>query len=472
LVNNVINVEGLDLKPGDHIHFIGIGGSSMNGIAEILLKRGYSISGSDRVESAGTMKLRELGIEVHIGHDAKNIPDNCTFVVYTLAISSDNPELLKAKERHIQIMERGTFLGLLTKEHPFSIAVAGTHGKTTTTSMIAAILIASKLDPSVHLGGYLPLINGSARASSGPYFITEACEYHRNFLNLFPFGGVILNIEAEHLDYYKDLNDVKEAFTDFAKLMPTEGFLVYCSDEANTADVVKSSKCIKASYGFNKIINRFDNVHYSAKNIINDKKGGYIFEILKNNVPFCEVHIHVPGMHNVLNALAATATADLLKCSHVGIIEGLDEFYGTSRRFEKKGFCNNALVIDDYAHHPTEIEATLKAASTMCLGNLWCIFQPHTYSRSKACFNMFPAAFAKSHMVILSDIYASREKDPGDINSQMISDYINENGTDSTYISSFDEIASYVRSHVKPEDMILILGAGDITTIADMLTDK
>ncbi len=462
-------ISQLNLVPGCRVHFIGIGGSSMSGIAEIVLARGYQVSGSDRAESPNLAKLRSLGAQIYVGHDERNLAEDTGLVVYTLAIAQDNPEYQKALRRKIPTIERGKFLGVLTREHAYSIAVAGTHGKTTTTSMVASILLAGQKDPSVHLGGIFPLIGGNVRASSSPYFVTEACEYHENFLNLSPFAGILLNIEEEHLDYYHSLKEIQTAFQKFVRLIPRQGFLVVCAENPNALEAAGAACCPIHTYGFQRKNPLLGGNHYRIADTQHSVSAGSLFTIYKNGTFFCQVELKVPGIHNILNATAAAAAGDALDCSPEEIVHGLGAFTGAARRFEIKGTFCGATVVDDYAHHPTEIAATLRAAKQFSGGRIWSIFQPHTYSRAKIFQNEFAEALADSHQIIVTDIYAAREKDPGDIHAAKLTAIMREKGLSALYLPDFDEILSYLRQRVQPGDIILTLGAGTITQLAEKL---
>lgn len=466
--NNKEEINPLSLTPGCKVHFIGIGGSSMSGIAEIILARGYQVSGSDRADSPNLAKLRKLGAQVYIGHDANHLADDTALVVYTLAIAEENPEYQKALAQKIPLVERGKFLGFLTREHEISIAVAGTHGKTTTTSMIASVLLAADKDPSVHLGGIFPLIGGNVRASQSPYFVTEACEYHANFLNLSPFAGVILNVEEEHLDYYRNLEDIQIAFRRFVNLLPANGFLLVNADNTNALEVAKAASCPVHTYG-SHAEGPGQGTHYHYTDLQQEDGRGSRYTLCKNALPLCSLSLPVPGLHNVLNSVAAAAVGDLLGCTPQAIEEGLAAFTGTARRFERKGHFCGAEVVDDYAHHPTEIAATLQAAREQCSGTIWSIFQPHTYSRARNFRKEFAQVLEASDQIIVTDIYAAREPDPGDVHSTQLVSLLEEKGLFARYMPDFDEILRYLQTQVKEGDMILTLGAGTITQLAEKL---
>lgn len=452
------------------VHMIGIGGSSMNGIAKIIMNYGISVTGSDRLPSDNTKKLEDLGATVHFGHAAENLPDDCDLVVYTLAISDDNPEFLKARALNIPTIERGTFLGYIAGQHEYSLAISGTHGKTTTTSMTAAILMAAEKDPCVHLGGYFPMIKGSVRASTSPYFVTEACEYHKNLLNLSPYAGVILNVEAEHLDYYKGgLPEIIETFAIFAGKINQKGFLLVCKDNDCAMEAASKAECKVITYSIDD--NRAD---FHCENIDILPDGTSQFSIYAGTTLISHIHLPVPGHHNISNALAAAVACMELGCTPDDVQHGLESFHGTNRRFEVKGNLNGAMLVDDYAHHPTEIKAVINTATEMLNGNgkIWSIFQPHTYSRAKSFSNEFCEALKGSTQVIIADIYAAREKNPGDISSAMLAEKFNNKGLNTLYMPSFDEIKAYIRKNAGPGDIVITLGAGDINKVVAELAEE
>ena len=457
----------------EKVHFIGIGGSSMNGIAEIVLKYGCQVTGSDRSPSANTKRLEALGAKVFYGHAETNLPDDCNLVIYTLAIAEDNPELLKAKRLGMKIIERGKFLGCLTARHKYSLAISGTHGKTTTTSMAAAILLADQKDPCVHVGGYLPMIHGSVRASTSEYFVTEACEYHKNLLNLKPYAGIILNVEAEHLDFYKGgLAEIKETFSEFAERIHPDGFLLVCADNDNALEVRERAHCKTLTYSINP--EKAETVSYAAVNIRIEENGASSFDFCYLGKPIVSVKLKVPGRHNISNATAAAAACHALGCNPESIRNGLSVFEGANRRFEYKGTVNGACIIDDYAHHPTEIKAVLDTARTITRngGKIWSIFQPHTYSRAKMFADDFCEALRGSDRIFVTDIYAAREKDPGDINSQMLADKFRARGLNAVYLPDFSEIVSRIRENAAEGDLVITFGAGDVNKIAAELAKK
>jgi len=444
------------------IHFIGIGGISMSGLAEILIKNNYSVSGSDMKLSHITNKLSEKGVEIYLGHNGNNIKD-VDLVVYTAAISPENPEYLKALELNLPLIDRAEFLGHIMKGHKYNVAVSGTHGKTTTTSMIAHIILKENVDPTILVGGELDAIDGNVLAGNGDYFITEACEYKASFLKFFPYIGTILNIDEDHLDYYRDINHIKETFIKFIHLIPKEGYLIANIDDENVKTILNSNnyKCNILTYGIDEGI-------LTAKNIIYDNLGCATFDVYREGNLLFKIDLNVPGKHNVLNALASIGTALCLNFSKDSITSGLYNFRGTHRRFELKGTKEGVTVIDDYAHHPTEIKATLNAAKNYPHNNIYCVFQPHTYSRTLSLFEDFSNSFYDIDTLILADIYAAREKDTGVISSDMLGDRIREKNVNCVNLHSFDEIVHYLKNNLKDGDLLLTMGAGDVVQVGEM----
>ena len=446
-----------------HIHFIGIGGISMSGLAEILLEEGFTVSGSDSKESPLTKKLESEGAIIHYGQCAENISDGIDCVVYTAAINKANPELMEAVARKIPMLTRAELLGQLMKNYKTPIAVSGTHGKTTTTSMISHILLEGDLDPTISVGGILKAIGGNIRVGNSGTFITEACEYTNSFLHFFPKISVILNIEEDHLDFFKDLEDIRHSFHQFAELLPEDGTLIINAEIKDYAEIYEGLSCNVVTYGTNGC---FD---YSAKNITYDENGHVAFDLFRRGEYADHIQLSVTGDHNVSNALSAIAVADILGLSIDITKRGLLSFTGTDRRFEYKGEVGGVTIIDDYAHHPTEIAATLKSAAHYPHKKLWCIFQPHTYTRTKALFSEFAEALAHADHVILADIYAARETDTLGISSTQLADAVKEHGCDATYLPSFAAIEEFVTTHCQPGDLLITMGAGDVVTIGEDL---
>lgn len=433
----------------------------MSGLAALLLTKGFKVSGSDFKESPILDKLQSEGAEVYIGHKRENL-QNVDLVVYTAAIPNSNPEILEAKEKNIELMDRAEFLGYIMKGHKYNVAVAGTHGKTTTTSMLSHVTLKADLDPTILVGGELDVIDGNFKIGNSEYFITEACEYKESFLRFFPYVGIILNIDADHLDYYRDLNHIKEAFIKFINIIPNDGYLVACGEDKNVQDVIKSAKCNVITYGFNTGDIRANNISF-------DKKGHPTFTVTRNNKDLFEVTLNTTGKHNILNALSVIATSLIFEVSEESIKEGLFDCAGAHKRFEHKGEFNGATIIDDYAHHPVEISATLETADLIPHNKIYVIFQPHTYTRTKTLFDDFTTCFEKADELILMDIYAAREKDTGLVSSDELGDAIRKTGLKCINVHSHEEAAEYIKKVAKSNDLILTVGAGDVVNVANII---
>lgn len=453
----------IDFNHPCHVHFIGIGGISMSGLAEILMKEGFTVSGSDNKESSLTDHLTDKGAVIFYGQKASNIIDGINVVVYTAAIHEDNEEFMEAKRQGLPMLSRAELLGQLMTNYDTPIAVSGTHGKTTTTSMLSHIFLAGDMDPTISVGGILKAIHGNIRVGSSGLFVTEACEYTNSFLHFFPKISVILNIDADHLDFFKDLDDIRHSFRLFAELLPEDGTLVINGDIENLSYITDGLACRVVTFG------REASLDYSASDIQYDEQGNASFDLIRHGIPSGHVTLSVGGEHNVYNALSAIAVADFLGVSAETIQEGLLSFHGTDRRFEYKGEFNGITVIDDYAHHPTEIEATLKSAAHYPHRELWCIFQPHTYTRTKALFDEFAQALSHTDHLILADIYAARETDTLGISSEQLARAAASYGCDAIYLPSFDEIEKYVRDHCQSGDLLITMGAGDVVNIGEDL---
>lgn len=453
----------IDFNHPMHIHFIGIGGISMSGLAEILLKEGFTVSGSDTKESPLTKKLESEGAHIAYGQCAENITPGIGCVVYTAAINRSNPELIEAVAQKIPMLTRAELLGQLMKNYDTPIAVSGTHGKTTTTSMISHILLEADMDPTISVGGILKAIGGNIRVGSSGTFITEACEYTNSFLHFFPKISVILNIEEDHLDFFKDLEDIRHSFHQFAALLPDDGTLVINGDIKDYPEIYRGLSCNVVTYGSSS---DFD---YSADNITYDANGHVSFDLILHGEKTDHICLSVTGDHNVSNALSAIAVADLLDIPMAVTKKGLLSFTGTDRRFEYKGEFNGVTVVDDYAHHPTEIEATLKAAQHSPHNSVWCVFQPHTYTRTKAFFHEFAEALSHADHLVLADIYAARETDTLGISSADLAKETAKLGTDTHYYPSFEEIEAFLKENCHPGDLLITMGAGDVVTVGEDL---
>lgn len=442
------------------VHFIGIGGVSMSGLAAVLLNGGYKVSGSDAKESETTNKLKEKGAEIYIGHKAENIK-NVDLIVYTAAISSDNPEIQQGKKLNISMMDRAEFLGQIMKGHKYNVAVAGTHGKTTCTSMISHIALQANVDPTILVGGNLDVIEGNYRIGNSEYFITEACEYKESFLKFYPYIGIILNIDADHLDYYKDINHIQKAFEKFSKLIPKDGYLISYGDDSRVREILDKAECNILSYGL-------ENGNITAKNIVFDKAGCPTFDVYKDSENLFTLHLNAAGKHNILNALSAICVGLIFGISNDDIIKGLESFKNAHKRFELKGTKNNITVIDDYAHHPVEINATLNTAEKIDHNRIICVFQPHTYTRTKSLFNEFTNCFDKADELVLMDIYAAREKDTGLVSSDELGNALRAKGIKCTNVHSHEEACNYVKDIAKEGDLLLTVGAGDVVKVGEL----
>lgn len=441
-----------------HVHFIGIGGISMSALAHILLLKGNKVSGSDRTDSDIIKVLKSDGAKITIGQKAENI-ENPDLVVYTAAIANDNPELIEARRKNIKTVERAEFLGELMKNYDIPVSVSGTHGKTTTTSMLSCVLLNTKKDPTVLVGGELDIIGGNYHVGNNKYLIFEGCEYVDSFLKFNPFAAIILNIEKDHLDYFSGIEQIKDSFNKFMRKIPKDGFLVINADDENVTDSLKDVSAEIITFG--------DKGEYSSKNIVYDENGCASFDVYRKDEFLSHISLSVGGKHNVKNALAVFAAAKKLDVSNRDIAEGIKKFKGAKRRFEFKGEVNGAKVYDDYAHHPTEITATYDTASKTEHNKIWVVFQPHTYSRTNALFDDFVSALSKFDRVIVTDIYAAREKNTIGISSKSLSDKIDK----SIYISDFDKIADYLKENVSENDIIITMGAGTITDLSEFLLD-
>jgi len=427
----------------------------MSAIAQILINRGINVSGSDAVDSQIISHLREMGAEIKIGHRPENIA-NADTVIYTAAIAADNAELMHARSLGLDVFERADFLGVLMNDYNVPIAVSGTHGKTTTTAMLSCVFVHAKCDPTVLVGGEYSLINGNICIGDSKYFIFEACEYVDSFLKFNPFAAIVLNIEADHLDYFKDVDSIANSFGKFIEKIPAGGFAVLNADDEKVLSCAKNAACEIITFGASG--------KYSASDIVIQKDGSIKFTVCYNGLKE-KIKLGVKGLHNVSNALAVFATAHNVGIKPHIIAQGIEKFDGIGRRFEYMGEMNGAFVYDDYAHHPTEILATLKTAKGMASGKVWCVFQPHTYTRTKAFFNEFATALSLADNIIVTDIYAAREKDNGEISAEMLAKKIEG----ALYISDFNDIVKYLKGNVEENDIVITMGAGTITNVSKLL---
>ncbi len=445
-----------DLKPGATVHMIGIGGISMSALAHMLMDFGYRVTGSDSRASHLTDALQQAGARIFIGQSDENI-QNPDLVCYTAAISSSNPELQKAKTLGVPVIERAELLGALMKLYRYPIAVAGTHGKTTTTSMLSLVLLEADTDPTILVGGELPQISGNFRIGKKDYLPFEACEYVESFLYFHPFLSIITNVEEDHLDYFSDITHIITSFRKFASLTSPSGCIIVCSDDKHACQVVQNTDKKVVFYGLEE-----KNADYTAGNLTIDTSGFPHFTVLCKGDVRVELNLKVAGTHNILNALAVTAAADFLGLPMDAVKRGLESFTGTKRRFEHLGKINGCEIVDDYAHHPTEIRTTLEATKKMDYKDTWVVFQPHTYSRTKSLLHEFAEVLPLADHVLIADIYPAREVYDGTIHSCDLALLI----PDAIYMSDMSAIARYLKEHVKPGDLLITMGAGDVNKIA------
>lgn len=452
-----------ELKKYKHIYMIGIGGVSMSGIAEILKYWGFTVTGSDSSESDTTRKLNLDGIHVVIGHDV-NMVAKADLVVYTAAIKQDDIELVKAKELGIPTMERADFLGLITKAFDDTICISGTHGKTTTTSMVSMCFLEAGLDPSIQVGATLKAIDGNYRIGNSEHFVIEACEYVESFLKFYPRAEIILNIDNDHLDYFKNIDNINQAFIKYVKLLPEDGLLVVNSDNSYCAKLPHYTNAKVVSYGIQN-----EKANFVGRNITFDKNGFPRFDVYYNNHFYGSFELSVPGSHNVLNALGCISLCDSYGISKTDIKSALKKYTGAHRRFEYIGQFDGVSIYDDYGHHPTEIKATALALKKKTYHHSWVVFQPHTYSRTKNLLDEFADSLTYFDNIIITDIYAARENNTYNVSSEDIVSKIKELGRKAIYIPEFNDIVTYLKEHTEKDDIILTLGAGTVTNIGPML---
>lgn len=448
-------------------YFIGIGGISMSGFAKLLHENGFTVKGSDSQKSKITKHLDSLGINIVYGQSSENITKDIDFIVYTAAISPDNPELIAAKQLEIPLLSRAAMVGQIMKNYKNAIGISGTHGKTTTTSMLAHVFLAAGKDPTISVGGILDAIQGNIRIGHSENFITEACEYTNSFLEFCPTAEIILNIDADHLDFFKDIDDIRHSFQKYTSLLPENGVLVINSEIPDYKEITDGLPCQVITFGLNK------EAEYSAADISYHDKGLGSFELVHNGIKTGDkINLNVGGEHNISNALSVIALSLYYGIPMEQIKEGLSTFCGTKRRFEVKGSFNGVTVIDDYAHHPTEIKAALQTAERFPHKHLWCVFQPHTYSRTKALLKEFAQILSQAENVVLADIYAAREADPGDISSITLQEEIRKLGKEVYYFPSFGEIEDFLSKKCMNGDLLITIGAGNVVNIGEDLISK
>lgn len=452
----------IDLNSHKNIYFIGIGGISMSSLAEILVSKGFNVFGSNNVENDMTSYLTDKGIKVFIGHNKENITSDIDLIVYTAAIKDDNEELVKARELNIEIIRREILLSCIMDMHENKIAISGTHGKTTTSSMISEIFLEAKKDPTISVGGIIKSINSNTYSGGNEFFIAEACEYKDSFLSLNPTIGIILNIDADHLDYFKDLDAITASFNKFANNISEDGYLIINNNIQGLNDFKKNIKCKIITYGNSTSDVRAENITYSPQGLPS-------FDIVYNNETICRANLSVPGYHNVSNALAAFTASYILGIDKENIIKGLESYIGTKRRMEYRGDYKGAKIFDDYAHHPTEIKASISAFKTIPHNKLHVVFQSHTYTRTMALLNDFATSLADADNIIICDIYAARENNDVNVYPEDIVNLIKEINPNVCHISKYEDIAKHMKDIIMPNDFVVVMGAGDANKICDML---
>ena len=448
-------------KPGTRVHLAGIGGVSMCPLAEVLAGMGLQVQGSDMSESDTVRQLRAQGIPVAVGHSAENLKD-CALVIRTAAIHDDNPEIAGAIARGIPVYERAQAWGAIMQHYQNAVCISGTHGKTTTTSMATHIFMAAQADPTVMIGGTLPLLHSGYRVGRGDTIILESCEYCNSFLNFFPTVAVILNVEADHLDFFKDLADIEHSFHAFADLVPQRGYIISNADDPGAREAVKGLSHPVFTFGIAD-----PDADCTAHNVA-FHDGCPTFDVVIRGETYAHVELHIAGRHNILNSLAAASAAYVLGIPGSAVEEGLATFHGAGRRFERKGTFHGADVFDDYAHHPAELHALLATAQSMGYERVICAFQPHTYTRTKALFDDFVRELQLPDVTILAEIYAAREKNDIGISSQDLAAKI----PGAVYCSTLDQVADQLAELARPGDLILTVGAGDIFRAGEKLLER
>ena len=448
---------------GKHIHMIGIGGSSMSGLAQMLLEKGYTVTGSDNLETYATRHLRDdLHIPVTIGHKAENV-HGADLVVYTVAILPDNPERVEIERLCLPNIERATLLGQLMEGFDTAIGVCGAHGKTTTTSMLSQVLMECELDPSIHIGGTLDFIGGSTRIGKSGTFLAEACEFNASFLHLRPTVAVVLNIDADHLDFYRDIDHIQETFGKFLALLPSHGAAIGNGDDHRIMELFEKLECATFSFGLE---NQCD---YMPLNLSYDEFGHARFDFAFRGEILGHVELQVPGAFQVYNALAALSCAHHEKADMTAACRAMSDFKGAHRRFELTSIIDGVKLYHDYGHNPTEMRNALTVAHMQPHNRLWAVMQPHTYSRVKRLFDDYLTCTEIADITLVTDIYAAREKDPGDIKAEMVVEGMKKNGINAIHTPTFNDTEAYLRAHWQEGDLVLTMGCGNINQLNDQI---
>ncbi len=455
----------IDIKNYKHIYMVGIGGISMSGIAVILKKWNYDVSGSDGTKSSQTDWLESQGIKVNIGQVSENINNTIDLVVYTAAIKEDNPELIKARELGIPTIERGMFLGEITKLFKDTIGIAGTHGKTSTTSMVCCSFLEAGLDPSIQVGAVLSNINGNYRVGNSDYFIIEACEYCESYLNFHQRSAIILNIDNDHLDYFKNIENIQKSFEKYVSLLPEDGYLVLNRDDERCYELRNHSKAKVITIG------KDSNADWYYDNVTFDDDGFATYDAYHNGIKTGSITLRVAGMHNVTNSLSCLALCDAYGISTETVAKALLKFGGASRRLEFKCMMNGAKVYDDYGHHPTEIMATVKGIQNKKYNESWVVFEAHTYSRLAQHLEDFAKALVNFDHIIILDTYAARETNTFNIHEEDLMNELKKLGKESVHMSDHDEIIKLLNEQVHEGDIVLTLGAGNVNKISNKIKE-
>ncbi len=448
---------------GKHIHMIGVGGSSMSGLAQMLVSKGYTVSGSDRTDGYLMGDVRAAGVQVFIGHRAENV-HGADFIVYTGAIPADNPERAEAARLHIPSIERSVLLGQLMEGYPQAVAICGAHGKTSTTSMLSQILMECGLDPSIHICGKLDASGGSTRIGQGDAFIAEACEFRRSFLEMKPTIAVVLNIDADHLDCYKDIDEIEATFGQFMHLLPENGVCIGKGTDERVKRQMNTLSCRTLTFGMTA------DCDFHPANLAEDDRGYASYDLMAEGKNMGRVTMAVPGDFNLENGLAALATAYVLGADMEKAIGSLGRFIGAHRRFELTDVINGgAEIFHDYGHNPTEMRNAVSVARKRCKGKLYAVMQPHTFSRVRTLFQEYLTCTKEADVTMVMDICAAREKDPGDLNSGMLVDGMKQHGVNAVWTPSFDDTEAYLRAHLKPGDLAITMGCGDVNMLNEQI---
>ena len=448
---------------GKRIHLIGIGGSSMSGLAEMLQDQGYTVTGSDRDDGYLLGALRRKQIPVQIGHRANNV-HGADLVVYSAAIPPDNPERVEAERLGIPSLERAWLLGQLMEGFPYAVGICGAHGKTTVTSMLSEILMSQKMDPSIHIGGRIDSIGGSTRVGHGKIFVAEACEFNRSFLHMPPTVAVVLNIDADHLDCYRDIDEIEETFGQYLRLLPEEGTAIGNGDDPRVRRQMESLSCRRIFFGGDS------GSDWYPERLTENDLGAYSFDLMRQGTKAAAVHLSVPGLFNAMNAIAAIAAADCLGADVELAAETVSAFRGAHRRFELTDRFRGIEIFHDYGHNPTEMRNVLSVARKRCRGGrLIAVMQPHTFSRVKALFADYLTCTKEADITLVTDICAAREKDPGDISSAMIVEGMRQHGVTAFLTPTFDDTERWLRDHWRSGDLIITMGCGDINRLNDQI---